>query len=373
MPEILIEQATFLLAETPLPKLLGKSPGVLDAWIPELQSVVIDYGTPLHGIRCPEAMFALPFGKRHVVIARVCDDVETVSEDHPLYYQVLIVRKKVYLYGLPDPFYILDQFPPEWRKTELPTLEWTFGPLPRRTVSEVQAILKRLKSNALLEDQPVRQQTEESEREYTDEEIANAWGPTFLGGVQILVDGGRLIFQRRAPDPELIRAFWTLLPNSSRADVWPATFAFNNALPFDLLVVPIYDVEDFHDHVTEDQAAEYPEGRYEVALQRAAETDDQEELDILFHRRGSRETLRLAIILVIAMTVLVLVNNFLSGPLIPPPPRKSTSPTTQTMASSLAGKDKLRATAGVFAFPQSFPTLIQLGAAYEAFAMENDQ
>ena len=57
--------------------------------------------------------------------------------------------------------------------------------------------------------------------------------PALLGGVQILVDGGKLVFLRPAPDPGLIRGLWTLLPGPMRTALWPATFAFGNALGFD--------------------------------------------------------------------------------------------------------------------------------------------
>ncbi len=346
MPDILIEQATFVQADDDPPKLLGKSPGVQDTWLPEIESTLDDFGTPPYGIRCPEAMFALPLGKRHVMVVRVRDDVdESNGRSRPLHFQVLILTKKVYAYGLPDPFYILDKFPPDWKSNQLPTLEWTFGPLPRRMIPEVQAILKRLKSNALVEDKLGEEQVDDPDREYTDEEIANAWGPTFLGGVQILVDGGRLVFQRSAPDPELVRAFWTLLPNSSRYHIWPATYAFGHVLPFDLVVVPVYNAQDFQGYLTEDQAGEYPEGRYEMALQQAAQAGDQEELDILFHRRGSRETLKLAIVLVIVMTVLVLANNFFGRPIVPPVEKKAKSSVTKTTkkAESSPTKSKEKA------------------------------
>ena len=109
--------------------------------------------------------------------------------------------------------------------------------------------------------------------------LANAESPALLGGAQILVDGGKVVFVRRAPDPGLIRGLWTLLPSRTRSELWPATFAYSNALRFDAVVVPRPGIEDFTSYTTEEQAADYPAGRYELSLQTAAESGDQAGLD----------------------------------------------------------------------------------------------
>jgi hypothetical protein len=57
-------------------------------------------------------------------------------------------------------------------------------------------------------------------------------------------------------------------------------------------------------YLTEDQARDYPESRYERELQIAVEAGDQRTVDTLFARRTSSETLRLAIWLVLGATVL---------------------------------------------------------------------
>src|SRR5437660_515974 len=88
-----------------------------------------------------------------------------------------------------------------------------------------------------------------------------------------------VVFARPAPDPGLIRGLWTLLPHASRQELWPATFAFGNALGFDALVVPCRGDDDYAGYTTEEQAADYPAGNYELALQTAAEAGDQRALD----------------------------------------------------------------------------------------------
>ena len=49
----------------------------------------------------------------------------------------------------------------------------------------------------------------------------NSESPALLGGVQVLVDGGRLVFQRPAADLPLVEGLWTLLPHGIRGKLWP--------------------------------------------------------------------------------------------------------------------------------------------------------
>src|SRR5262249_15858286 len=144
----------------------------------------------------------------------------------------------------------------------------------------------------------------------------NAESPALLGGVQVLVDGGRVVFERPAPDTGLLKGLWTLLPNSTRNTLWPASFAFSNALRFDALVTPPVPAPAFEGYSNEDQEAEYPAGRYELSLQTAAEAGDQGAIDSLLNRRSSAETFRMALALLVIMSAMMI----LMGPLGPKPP-----------------------------------------------------
>jgi hypothetical protein len=163
--------------------------------------------------------------------------------------------------------------------------------------------------------------------------LQNGDSPTLLGGTQALIDAGRLVFERPAPATDLLRRLWILLPVSSRAHLWPASFAFGNALKFDVLAVPRADPEDYADYIREEQAGDYPEGRYELALQIAAEAGDQRELDALFARRSSTQTVRLAIVLLAAMAVLAVVMNLWTTS-----PRPTASGTRHAVTSSESAK-----------------------------------
>jgi hypothetical protein len=149
-------------------------------------------------------------------------------------------------------------------------------------------------------------------------DVENAESPALLGGVQVLVDGGRVVFERPAPDTGLMRGLWTLLPTRSRCELWPASFAFGNALGFDALIVPSADSDEYAGYTDEEQAADYPPGNYELNLQIAAEAGDQRELDALLGRRSWKDTWRLGLMLLAVVAGVVLFLR-----LTEPPPRIS--------------------------------------------------
>jgi hypothetical protein len=130
---------------------------------------------------------------------------------------------------------------------------------------------------------------------------------TLLGGAQALLDGRRLVFERLGPEPDLLRDLWSMLPVSSRAELWPASFAYGNAHRFDALVVPHATGDDYFDYVRDNEAGDYPEGRYELALHTAIDNADQNEVDALFARRSRSQTVRLGVML---LAVFVLVPLF---------------------------------------------------------------
>src|SRR5439155_20882601 len=124
---------------------------------------------------------------------------------------------------------------------------------------------------------------------------------TLLGGTQALLDGGKVVFERSAPDEGVLRSLWALLPTATRKELWPASFAFGNALGFDVLVVPRLEPGMFATYILEEKAGDYPEGHYELALQTAAEAGNQDALDALFSRRSYKETRKLALFLLAIM------------------------------------------------------------------------
>jgi hypothetical protein len=229
-------------------------------------------------LACPLAHFACPFGKDRVAVVQVAD---RPGPESPLAFRFLVLGRELYRH-LGDPFAVADRYPPPWDATRtLPALEWPMEVLPRRTAEQIDDVLKHGDS------------------------------PLLLGSTQALVDGSRVVVRRSAPDEAFVRGLWQLLPDRDRCDLWPASFAFALDLPFHaaaLPVVPRLDPLRYHD---EERARDYPQGRYELALQIAAEHRDQRELDRLLARRTSDQTIRLGLYMIAGALVVAALFKFL--------------------------------------------------------------
>lgn len=292
MSDILIEQAIYSNAGPGGYRFQARSRGFTDDWLPEAEKLCSGFGERPADVACPECVFAQPFGKEHVAVVQVADlGADDAGRPGALGFRLLILPRKAYVGLIGDPFFVASSFPPSWQdKEELPTLSWPAEPLPSRTVEQVQKVLKE------------------------------GNGPVLLGGVQALVDGCRLVFERPAPATPLLRDLWMLLPSSTRCTLWPASFAFGNSLGFDVLVVPKNN--EGAGYLTEDQSGDYPQGRYELNLQIAAEDGNQRALDSLFARRNSVQTLRLSFILLIVVSIIAVVARWLTAPDRPVVPQR---------------------------------------------------
>ena len=131
---------------------------------------------------------------------------------------------------------------------------------------------------------------------------------------------------------------WALLPASTRTQVWPATYRFGNGEAFDILVVPPKRGPDNPPFVTEEKAGDYPEGRYELALQVAVEAGNQADLTALLSRRSRSHAFALTLALIFAILSLLLVPTALN--LLSPEAPKATPP-----ALDLPAVDQYPATA----------------------------
>jgi len=132
-----------------------------------------------------------------------------------------------------------------------------------------------------------------------------------LGGTQALIDGGKLLLIAPTPANELGN-IWHLLPDRTRFELWPASFAFSNDLGFHAVALPEAPAPWPEGYLTAEQARDYPEGRYELSLQTAVEAGNQREIDKLIARRSSRDTLRLALFIVGGAVIVALVLKFIA-------------------------------------------------------------
>jgi hypothetical protein len=277
-------------------RFLARSPGFREEWLGEAERLCTGFGERPAGVSCPGCVFARPFDRERVAVVQVADQgADDAGRPGALGFRLLVLPKRLYADVGGDPFFIAERLPPPWpARGELPTLEWTAGAAPPRTVAALQQVL----------------------------EVPNS--ATLLGGAQALLDGGRLVFERSGPDERLVRSLWALLPYSSRSELWPASFCFGNAHRFSVAVVPRASGPAYAGYLHEEQAGDYPEGRYELALQTAVESGDQHELDALFARRSRAQTTRLAVAL-LAVFALIGGGIMLMGP--SPQPRRP-APTT---------------------------------------------
>jgi hypothetical protein len=298
----MIEQAIYGDQDVGGYRFLARSPGFRDDWLPEAEHLCTGFGERPAGVACPGCVFARPFGRRHVAIVRAADQGhDDTGRPGALGFYLLILPRPLYLDLGGDPFSIAEQFPPPWQaRGDLPALTWTAGGSPARTVAMLQRALNVPHS------------------------------ATLLGGVQVLLDGGRLVFERSGPDDTILRGLWMLLPTRTRSELWPASYAFSNAHRFDVVVVPLATGPDFEHYVTEERIGDYPDGRYERNLQIAIETGDQPEIDALLSRRSRSQVVRLAVSLLVLMIALS-VGMALLNPSQPARP----SPTTTKVRPAL--------------------------------------
>jgi hypothetical protein len=278
---VIIEQALYGSQDAGGYRFLARSPGFGDDWLAEAERLCVGFGDRPAGVACPGAVFAQPFGPPHVAVVQVADQgLDDQGRPGALAFRVLVLPRRLYADLGGDPFWLAEQCPPPWQvRGELPALAWTAGPAPYRAVAGLQEALKK-----------------------SDHHSA-----TLLGGAQVLLDGGRLVFERPAPALELLRDLWAMLPTASRAGLWPASFAFGNAHAFHALVVPRAAGEGYAHYVTENAAGDYPEGRYELALHTAIDNGDQAEVDALFARCSRAQVLRLGVMLLLVFLLVPLV------------------------------------------------------------------
>jgi hypothetical protein len=293
-----IQQAVYGSVDAGGYRFLARSPGFGDVWLAEAERLCTSFGERPAGVSCPACVFARPFLAGFVAVVQAADQgSDDAGRPGALAFRILVVPAVLYRDLGGDPFFIADAFPPPWQaRGDLPELTWTADPAPPRTVAELRGVIDVPSS------------------------------PTLLGGVQALLDGGRLAFERPAPDTPLLRSLWALLPTQSRAELWPASFCFSNRHGFHAVVVPRVSGPEFANYIPEGQVGDYPEGRYELALQVAIEQGNQDDLDALLSRRSRSQMVRLAVGL-LAVTVLVaLASAFFNPPPRQPPPTTAQRP-----------------------------------------------
>jgi hypothetical protein len=272
-PDLRIQQAV-ALADVRGVRVTAKSDDFDTA---EAERVAVLFGQRPAGVACPLAHFACPFGRDRVAVVRV----EDRSGDY-LGFRFLVLSRDLYGH-LGDPFAVSDRFPVNWLATgPLPELAWPLERLPERTVEQLDAILR------------------------------DGDGPLLLGGAQAVVDGNRVLLKRDAPDERLVRGLWQLLPDRTRAERWPASFAFSDELGFHLAALPAPPPATAAGPkpLGEEAVKDYPPSSYELNLQIAVESRDRAALRRLLARRTADDTIRIALYMVGFAAVVAVLFRF---------------------------------------------------------------
>src|SRR5262245_57710957 len=138
MEEITIEQAVYGGHGQGGYRFLARSTGFPDDWLPGAERLCTGFGDRPAGVACPAAVFAQPFGNRHVAVVQVADQgADDTGRPGALGFYLLIIPRSAYAWLGGDPFRIAERFPPPWQsRGDLPPLTWATGPLPPRTVAD---------------------------------------------------------------------------------------------------------------------------------------------------------------------------------------------------------------------------------------------
>lgn len=258
------------------PRIVAKSANVDFELEEAAVRMAVKFGPRPDGLACPSALFAREVNRAFVAVAQVADRPDG-TPNPPLAFRFLIFSRDIYAY-LGDPFEIDLRLPANFEtRGTLEELTWNFDPAPPRRVEDLRTILKEGDSQLL------------------------------LGACQALLDGARVAVPRSQPDREFVRGLWQLLPDRVRCELWPATFAFSSELNFHVAALPAA-APGF---LTDEQCKDYPEGRYELAMQVAMESGDQSEVTRLLNRSSSSAVLRFALAMVLFAFIVAAILKFL--------------------------------------------------------------
>src|SRR5262245_59538257 len=103
----LLEHATYTRQDGG-PRLVARSPGFLDEWQAEAERLCAEFGERPAGVACPGCVFARPFGRAHVVLARVADQGAALG------FHLVVLPAHLYGHLGGDPFSLAERLPPAW-------------------------------------------------------------------------------------------------------------------------------------------------------------------------------------------------------------------------------------------------------------------
>lgn len=290
MADLLIEHVLYRQSTADNLTAVAHSAGITEEIQQQLSKICSAFADPPSEWTDTPALLVCPVRKKNVAILQAL----------PGQFYFLVLPLSVYREQGGDPFQLIEQLPAQWElQGELEPRGWKDAePSPLRKVEDIQTILK------------------------------GPDGPSLLGAAQALLDGAPLVLERSKPETELLHHLWQLLPVSSRTELGFATFICAPGLPLNVVVTPLIEENAYAEHWREAQIGDYPEGRYELQLQVAVESADQDGMNRLFMRRSPKETIRLGIVILILALLLPVIGGLL-GNLIGDKDKATPAPSTQ--------------------------------------------
>jgi hypothetical protein len=260
-----------VLADAAGPRVVGRSAGVSFETEEAVLKVISRYGRPAAGFT-NDSVFVLLLGNGDTRL------IASVRPGDPCVFQIVLADKGILDL---DSFAVAATLPISATRGELPPLVFDIPRGRERPVAAVRDILQ--KGDA----------------------------PLLLGAAQALLDGCKIAVSSADVPATFVRDLWQLLPDLSRAELSFATFSPSADLNFDVAVLPAVPAKGIKGFLSADQVRDYPEGRYELALQRAAENGDQAALNRLFARRTSSQVLRMVIGMILFAFIVVILLKFI--------------------------------------------------------------
>ncbi|MFO0936052.1 MAG: hypothetical protein U0798_05980 [Gemmataceae bacterium] len=265
-----------LIRDSSGPRVLGRSPEIPFEVEEQALSIVLRFGARGSASTIPAGTFLLK--------SRTGDRLFLGSfAESPGLESTLLFRLTYFAHKfrpLVDPFRFAERFPANGAKGELPLIDWEPVPEPHRPVEAIRELLKTGDS------------------------------PLLLGVTQALLDGCKIAISTKEASPEFVQQVWQLMPEMARWETTFTTFAASVELNVDLAVVA-EGVPIPPGFLTAEQARDYPEGRYELSLQLAAEEGNQHKLDKLFSRKTSNQVLRMVITMIVFAFIAIVIIRLL--------------------------------------------------------------
>jgi hypothetical protein len=255
------------------PRVIGRTPNVPVEWEDDALNAIARFGERRGTDEEKSGVFATPKQASGLIFVVA---FQLRIEGSPDAFRVLIVPRRERL--AIDPWQLLELFPHHDDKGELvPIAAERLWPT-RRDVNTIRTILKEGDS------------------------------PLLLGSAQALLDGCKIAVNQTDVSPHYVQELWQLLPDQSRMEWSFASYARSTENRFDVVVLP-EGRPISPGYLSAEQVRDYPEGRYELALQFAAENGDQRELDRLFARKTSNQILKMVIAMIaFALAAIVIIK-----------------------------------------------------------------